>query len=187
MPKNNHKRRTISSVFNLSIFFLLVASFAILLWQLPDNTSSAVQTQTEGQVASVPMDDVSIEEVTPDASPMTVTVVLTLPVPAQLGVVTDEKLAVVLIEPESGAEKAGIQLGDILERIEGIPLILEEDRRKAKLAVAENLEGKEMRLTIIRDGVTLELPFVPIPRFNPVEEVEPRPTITPVWPPYDYF
>ena len=116
--------------------------------------------------------------------------------PPRLGVVIDEKQSVILIEPGSAAEKASVQLGDILERIEDIPLILEEDKRRAKQVMGNNREGIEMHLTVIRAGETLDLPFVPGPPLRAQPDVtqvpadakqEPTPTITPVWAPFYYF
>ncbi len=189
MQKINRKRRTISSAFNIVVFIFLVATLSILLWQLPNRAPSAAQIQTQGQIDNAPTgvvietETVPVEEIPLESSIlMTETYVLYLA--PELGIVTDEKLNIILIEPGSAAEKAGLQLGDILERIEGIPLVLAEDRSKAKQVYRHNLEGMEMQLTVIRNGETLELPFVPM---RPSNLPENMPTITPVWPPYDFF
>lgn len=185
MPKNKNKWRAISGTFNLGLFGLLVVSFTVLLWQLPDRASSAVQTLAGRETPSVPTEDAILF-----TSSVTATVVFTLPVPARLGVVIDEKRAVVLIEPDSPAEKAGLQLGDILERMEGTPLLHSEDRMKARFLMNDihKEKGYRLRLTVIRNGVTIELPFMPEPPFNPVVLPDPPPpTITPVWPPYDFL
>lgn len=194
---STHKRRAISTIFNLAVFGLLVACFAILLWQLPNKAAPAAQTETAGQVAPVPTavvietETVPVEEIPLEPSILMTETYVHVAAP-ELGVVTDEKQSIIRIEPGSAAEKAGLQLGDIVESIEGIPVALEEDQLKAKREMGSNGEGREMHLIVIRTGEKLEIPFIPLaPPFYPIEtqspEKEPTPTITPVWPPYHYY
>jgi hypothetical protein len=197
---SDNKRGVISTAFNLVFIIFLVISLSLLLWQLPSGTPPPVQTQTEAQdppvstVVVLEKPTVPVKEtfqVTPSGL---VTETYVLVAAAELGVVTDEKFSIILIEPDSAGEKAGLQLGDILERIAGIPVALEEDRINAKMVMGSNLDGTEMHLTIIRNGETFELPFIPIqPRSQPTQspeqaaKQEPPPTITPVLPPYHFF
>jgi membrane-associated protease RseP (regulator of RpoE activity) len=195
---NADKRRAVSGAFNLVIPISLIASFVWLLWLLPGGSPTPIKTQTQGQAASAPTaviidtPTVTVEEVLQPAPSVIMTDTIVLVAAPELGVVTNEKQSIIRIEPGSAAEKAGLQLGDIVESIEGISVALEEDQIKAKLAIGGNREGTEMHLTVIRNGETLELSFVPLsPPFYPVEiqspDQEPTPTITPVWPPYHYY
>jgi len=195
MQKFSHnKRRAMSIIFNLGIFVFLVVALLVLLWQLPTRSTPPRQPQTAGQVVPAPT---KLETPTVDLNgdiPITgsniVTYIYTMPVPSMLGVVIDEQRAVVEIVPESAAEKAGVQLGDILERMDDIPLLLPDDRMKARFLMNRppSAQGNGLRLTVIRDGVTVEVPFVPEAPFNPgILPDPPPPTITPVWPPYDFL
>ena len=194
---SNNKRRAISTIFNVSILVFFVATLSILLWRLPNRASPAVQIQTAGQDSPIPsmlesgISPVQVEDATPLISEiMTETYVLVAA--PELGIVTDEKLSIIRIEPGSAAEQAGLQLGDMLESIQGIPVISAEDRLKAKQMIWSSSAGEQLQLTVIRNGETLDLLFTPLPPpFYPSEtqnpEQEPTPTITPVWLPYDYF
>jgi membrane-associated protease RseP (regulator of RpoE activity) len=92
----------------------------------------------------------------------------------QLGVVVDENMKVVDIDRYSTAEEAGIQVGDILINIDGVPFT-EKDKAKALIwespgeeayeAVArgEEWQGIARRIELERDGEVLEVTIMPAP------------------------
>lgn len=183
-----------STFVKLGIFVFLVVALLVLLWQLPNRSTPPGQPQTAGQVAPAPTEletpAVDLNGDIPITGSNIVTYIYTMPVPSMLGVVIDEQRAVVEIVPESAAAKAGVQLGDIVERMEDIPLLLPDDRMKARFLMnaPQSAKGDGLRLTVIRDGVPVEVPFMPEPPFNPgILPDPPPPTITPVWPPYDFL
>lgn len=186
----DHRKLPNTSRFGVWFVAFLVATFSLIIWRLSISTPSAVQMQSEGQDSPIPTvitletPTVPVEETFQVAPSVLMTETFVLVAAAELGIFTDEKLSIILIEPGSAAEKAGLQLGDMLESIEGIPLALAEDRREAKRLYRHNLEGKEMHLTVVRNGERLELPFIPQ---QPPNRSADTPTTTPVFAPYDFF
>lgn len=102
-----------------------------------------------------------------------------------LGVVVDENLKVLHIEVDSAAEKAGLQLGDILETIDGISFT--KDREKARTRITtprqDQTQAKILKLTFKRADKAFEVDVnLAPPNPQPVEG-----TGTPVPTPEDYF
>ena len=98
-----------------------------------------------------------------------------------LGVVVDEKMNVVHVEKGSGAENAGIQLGDTLDSINSVSFIT--DRARVKELIGEKAEGKYLTLKLKRDQKDLEMVIiasVPVPQSG-------MNTPTAVPPTQDYF
>ena len=71
----------------------------------------------------------------------------TLNLPPVLGVVTDENLQIIYVEPGSAAEKAGLQTGDVLKEVEGIA-IMEKPHLKFTRKDKDDKEG-EIEVEII--------------------------------------
>jgi len=65
---------------------------------------------------------------------------------------------IVSVTQGSGAEKAGLQKDDIINAIDGNPIVLPQDFAKVKLKA-----GDTAMVTIIRDGKTLQIPVVTTP------------------------
>ncbi len=105
-----------------------------------------------------------------------------------LGVVVDEQLVVLAVEPGSTAEQAGVQLGDRLVSLGDLPIADNRDKVKEMiygfvagdkpLALKVSRDNKEMTLAI---DPSLARPVIPVARDGP------PPTATPVMPPNDYF
>jgi S1-C subfamily serine protease len=112
-----------------------------------------------------------------------------IPAPSVLGVVIDQDMQVLHVEPDSAAERATIQVGDILETIEGVPFATE--RRRAKQMIWHNHNQQPLNLKLKRNAEELLVTVIPLPpNFARTDLATPRqllPTATPVWPPYDYF
>lgn len=68
----------------------------------------------------------------------------TLNLPPVLGVVTDENLQIIYVEPGSAAEKAGLQTGDVLKEVEGIAI--RENPGKAKEIIG-SMEKPHLKFT----------------------------------------
>lgn len=107
-----------------------------------------------------------------------------------LGIVVDEKMMVLDVEPNSGAEKGGIQVGDIIESINDIPLTddLSQETKannaiQAKMAIWESKEGKVVRVQLQREGKVIILEIIPAPPAPRLSEA----TVTPVAPNMDYY
>ena len=100
---------------------------------------------------------------------------------AVLGVVVDEKLKVLQVEPDNAAAKAGVQVGDVLDSVDGISL--GKDKDKAKDKIHEPKAGKKLKLKLKRADKDLDLDVSPAP---PAPHPG-GPTPTPVFAPQDYF
>jgi predicted metalloprotease with PDZ domain len=114
-----------------------------------------------------------------------ITTVIVEYAPDVLGVVVDEKLQVIHIEVDSPAEKAGLQVGDMLESLAGISFVTEREKVRAKI-LEPNLDPTQHRtLKLIfargKQMIAVDVTLTP-PNPQPVEG-----TGTPVWPPQDYF
>lgn len=111
-----------------------------------------------------------------------------------LGVVVDEKLQVIDIDPGSSAERSGVQKGDVLISIAEIPFATEKDKAKEliwgsaseKVYEEYNKTGKwngtPLRLQVERNGETINLEIVPFPPMW-----DPKAPPTPGYPPLDYI
>ena len=112
----------------------------------------------------------------------------------ELGVVVDETMKVVDVDPGNAAEKAGVQKGDLLIAIEDIPFATEKAKAEeliwgsADEAVYEDYaktgewQGKRLRLLVQRDGNPIELEIMPAP---PIWD--PKSPPTPGYAPFDYL
>jgi predicted metalloprotease with PDZ domain len=99
----------------------------------------------------------------------------------ELGVVVDKDMKVLDVEPGSAAEKAGVQVGDVLDTVEGVSV--GKDKDKVKNLIREPKKDKKLKLKLKRADKDMEVDISPAP---PV----PRPgaaTPTPVFAPQDYF
>lgn len=99
----------------------------------------------------------------------------------ELGVVVDENMKVLHVEPGWAADKAGVQVGDVLDSVEGVSLL--KERGKAKDLIHAPKKDKKLHLKLKRanQDVTLEITSFPPP------SGENLPTVTPVPTPEDYF
>lgn len=112
----------------------------------------------------------------------------------ELGVVVDETMKVVDVDPGNAAEKAGVQKGDVLIAIEDIPFATEKAKAEeliwgsADEAIYEDYaktgewKGKLLRLLVQRDGKPIELEIMPAP---PIWD--PKSPPTPGYAPFDYL
>ena len=99
----------------------------------------------------------------------------------ELGVVVDKEMKVLGVEPGGAAEKAGVQVGDVLDSVDGISL--GKDKDKAKDKIHEPKAGKKLKLKLKRADKDLDLDVSPAP---PAPHPG-GPTPTPVFAPQDYF
>lgn len=97
-----------------------------------------------------------------------------------LGVVVDKDMRVLDVEAHGAAARAGLQRGDVIETIEGIPLAV--DKARVKQAIVQAKLTQKLTMKIKRGGLDAVLTVLPAP---PV--FEPGPTPTPVPPDEDYF
>lgn len=107
-----------------------------------------------------------------------------------LGIIVDENMKVLDVERESGAAKGGVQIGDIIEAINDIPLIGDlsqetkaDNAMQAKMAIWEPKEGKVVRVQLQREGKVIILEITPAPPAPRLSEA----TVTPVAPNMDYY
>lgn len=117
----------------------------------------------------------------------------------EMGLVVDEKLNVVDIDAGSPAEKVGIQKGDVLISIGGVPFtekekadaVIQEFPGEAAyeaLAKGEEWQGKLWPLVLERNGEKIEVTIMPAPP-GVWWGLSPLPTPTPMNPeePFDYL
>jgi hypothetical protein len=118
------------------------------------------------------------------------------PPPPLLGIVVDEKLQVIALEPHSPALKAGVQVGDILldltwftfsnkvrndhSKIDKSTIPFTDRKRIQELMDYEYL----LKLRVQRGSQVVELIIQPT---VPVWRKYSDPTPTPLWPPNDLF
>ncbi len=147
---------------------------AIVLWVLSTIVAGCVNTT---QTVERPTNGASSGSSASMASP-------------ELGVVVDGKLTIIAFEENSAAEKAGLQLGDNLEKLGDVDL--SKDREKARTLI--HTTYSVVAIQLIRNGQAMVIEVTPaLAQFNsplPLPgkgESPPRPTSTGVWPPYDYF
>ena len=107
-----------------------------------------------------------------------------------LGIVIDEKMQVVNVESGSAAELAGVQIGDLLQSLDGISFATEREKVRYTVATSRTIDeekgqymplDKPLQLLLIRKGETMTLPITPGGTGRPGD----GPTPTPVWPPFD--
>lgn len=106
-----------------------------------------------------------------------------------LGVVVDKALKVLSVDKYSAAERAGIQVGDVLDTLDDLPIQANIGKVKNRIHSAQ--KDQVLHLKIIRRGTPLDVAVVP---FSSQELVYPTPepgrllpTATPVFPPNDYL
>ncbi|MFN8489286.1 MAG: PDZ domain-containing protein [Caldilineaceae bacterium] len=58
-----------------------------------------------------------------------------------LGVVVDENMQVLHIEPGRAADQAGVQVGDVLDSVEGVSLLKERGKAKAMIHEPKRLKS----------------------------------------------
>lgn len=99
----------------------------------------------------------------------------------ELGIVVDENMQVLHVEPDWPAAVAGVQVGDVLDSVEGISFA--KDKSKAKDVIRESKKNKKLKLKVKRDhkDVDIDISSFQLPSGTNL------PTVTPVWPPQDYF
>lgn len=179
--KSTH--RVVYLVVCLIVFSLLTACFASL--RNMGQTGSPSQPQV---LAPAPTEITTVDPiVTPSITgTQWITTVIVDYGSDVIGVVVDEKLQAIHIEVDSPAEKAGLQVGDILESLNDISFAT--DRQKVKDMIHAPRIGKStpekiLKLKFKRRDQDLEVDVRPGPEtVQPVEG-----TGTPVWPPQDYF
>ena len=109
---------------------------------VPSNLAREVMTQIEqhGRVVRGWL-GVAVQDVTPAMESA-------LGVPGPGALVGD-------VTPGSPAAVAGLQRGDVIKRIDGKPVT---DSRALRLQIAETSPGTTVRLTVVRNGATTEVP-----------------------------
>lgn len=100
-----------------------------------------------------------------------------------LGIVIDSERKVIAIEPASVAQEAGLQLGDIIEEINGFALTDQASRPSIKESLYTTPNSQ---ITLLRAGSLIELEVAPKPPQAPSSNTPPL-TPTPVQPPNDYL
>ncbi|MFN8489282.1 MAG: PDZ domain-containing protein [Caldilineaceae bacterium] len=136
-----------------------------------------------GTVVPPPTEPVTVgPTTTPNlSSGQIITTVNTDYVSDMLGVVVDEHMKVLHVEVASAAEKAGIQVGDILDTLDATSFV--KDREKVRAKIIEPKPNKKLKLKFKRADKALEVDVSPAPpNPQPVEG-----TGTPVPTPQDYF
>jgi S1-C subfamily serine protease len=98
----------------------------------------------------------------------------------ELGIVVDENNKVLGVEFGSAAEQVGIQVGDLLEELDGISF---QKKETVKEKIHEPKEGKKLKVKLRRNGKEITLDITPAPR-RPNSGAS---TPTPVFAPQDYF
>ena len=79
---------------------------------------------------------------------------LTKDLAASFGVDDRNGIIVRMVEEDSGADKAGLQAGDLIVELDGLPV---DDTGRFRNAVSSNPPGTRIKLKIVRDGKTLEV------------------------------
>gem|GEM_PF-6592063 len=97
-----------------------------------------------------------------------------------LGVVVDQNMQIIFIEPESAAERAGFKIGDTLVRVNSIRV--DKPRNARETFYAQNF-SKKIRITILRNGEEKNIEILPEARIIQTG----APTPTPVPPDMTYF
>ena len=99
----------------------------------------------------------------------------------ELGIVVDENMKVLHVEPGWPAAVAGLQEGDILDSVDGIAFA--QEKAKAKAVIQEPKKDKKLKSKVKRAAKTVD---IAITSFQLPASTN-LPTVTPVWPPNDYF
>jgi predicted metalloprotease with PDZ domain len=68
------------------------------------------------------------------------------------------QIQVVGLTEDSAAEKAGVQVGDVIIGMDGRPLAAEAPQQKFVEQIRSQPPGTEVRLQVVREGVTREIP-----------------------------
>jgi S1-C subfamily serine protease len=103
-----------------------------------------------------------------------------MPAPV-LGIVVDQSMIVLHVEPGSAAEQIGIQRGDLIDAVEGIVVATNREAVRDTIRMAK--ANQKLHLKIRRSGMELALEVVPSsPAARPNQ-----PTPTPVLLPQDYL
>ena len=138
-----------------------------------------------------------VQSTTPAATQPTAGAVVGTPGPVaasyaapELGIVVDEKMQVVNVESNSAAEEAGVQVGDLLQSLDGVAFATDMHKVKEVVGYSRTIDeakgqyapaDKSLQLLLVRKGETMTLSIIPAgPGGRPD-----GPTPTPVWPPYD--
>lgn len=95
-----------------------------------------------------------------------------------LGVVVDETMLVLEVEPKSAAEVAGIQKGDVLQSIDNAAFLEARDNIKEMIGHYSD-EDKPMQLTLRRDGKALVVEVRPLPMQIQFVDMTPTPVFLP--------
>jgi len=174
IPVNTQPQRIVPKGLLLHLAFLLIVGSGLLLACIQPMSEAEFQQRQQARLAS------SSSEAS-YAAP-------------QLGVIVDEAMKVVDIDPGSGAEKAGVQQGDVLIAIEGVPFAAEKSKAEELIwgsaTEADHEEynksgiwkAKTLRLQLERNGEAIELEVVPFPPMW-----DPKAPPTPAYPPLDYL
>jgi predicted metalloprotease with PDZ domain len=101
------------------------------------------------------------------------------------GLVLDANKRVLQVEPGSASEKAGVQIGDVIEAINGISLVRNPDEARDAVMEARNVK-KAIMVKLKRNDQEQTLQVTPaspvLPQTGPIP-----PTVTPVLSPNDYW
>ena len=102
--------------------------------------------------------------------------------PAQvLGVVIDPEGKVLYVEPGSAAEKGGISIGDVVQKVNN--LAVTSERQQIRTEIQETKKGQSVIVALQRNGSFVVLGVKPSPPTSRAGMA----TATPVAPPNDYL
>ena len=140
-----------------------------------------------------------VQSTTPAATQPTAGAVVGTPGPVaasyaapELGIVVDEKMQVVNVESNSAADEAGVQVGDLLQSLDGVAFATDMHKVKEVVGYSRTIDeakgqyapaDKSLQLLLIRKGETMTLPIIARRTERPAD----GPTPTGVWSPYDFL
>lgn len=99
-----------------------------------------------------------------------------MPAPV-LGIVVDQNMAVLHVEPGSAAEKIGIQRGDLIEAVEG--MVVATNRDTVRQAIRTAKRGQKLLLKVRRAGVEVMFEVVPSSPVARPNQLTPTPVLLP--------
>lgn len=103
-------------------------------------------------------------------------VFVTEPAPV-LGVVVDTQMIVLHVEPGSAAAIAAVQIGDVLETLDGISIAASIAQVKARIREAQ--PNRPLSLKLRRGGQLVQVDIVPMPPRPQAGQATPTPVVDP--------
>lgn len=174
-----------------------IALAAVLAACGRSNTSIAVSTSTDAQTSSYPITQSTALDAYPlpnsgipvvDAAPTVFTDYAAVDgVAPQLGIVVDQAMEVVHIEPGGLAEQAGMRVGDTLVTVDGVSAA--KSSAEAKQRIRTMASGQQLPIIVERGGYQINLELKTLVAVLPAttSSAGPVATVTPVIAPFDYW